>query len=104
MHPYVAVGSGTGVRNNQVMCTHKIAPMALIGEFLVEPFVPGNPGPHVIAAWAAAEDAGGSLEVGPFGTVVRAATESALLDALDAGIRAALANGATRVATQLTYE
>ena len=78
--------------------------MAVIGEVLVEPFVPGSPGPHVVAAWAAAEAAGAVLEVGPFGTVVRAATEAGVLDALDAAVRAAVANGATRVSTQIVRE
>ncbi len=78
--------------------------MAVIGEVLVEPFVPGSPGAHVLAAWAAAEAAGATLEVGPFGTIVRAPTEAGVLDALDAAVRAAVANGATRVSTQVVRE
>ena len=75
--------------------------MAVIGEILVEPFVPGNPGRHVHAAWQAAESAGATLEVGPFGTVVRATTPDAVLRALDAAVRAAVEHGATRVSTQV---
>ena len=78
--------------------------MSIVAELLVEPFVPGDPGTHVRAAWAAAEAAGASLEVGPFGTVVRAATGAAVLAALDAAVRAAVANGATRVSTQIVQE
>lgn len=78
--------------------------MAVIGEVLVEPFVPGAPGAHVVAAWEAAKAAGATLEVGPFGTVVRAATGARVLDALDAAVRAAIAHGATRVSTQIVRE
>lgn len=78
--------------------------MAVIGEVLVEPFVPGAPGAHVVAAWEAAKAAGATLEVGPFGTVVRATTEARVLDALDAAVRAAIAHGATRVSTQIVRE
>ncbi len=78
--------------------------MSIVAELLVEPFVPGDPGVHVRAAWSAAEAAGASLEVGPFGTIVRAGTGAAVLDALDAAVRAAVANGATRVSTQIVQE
>jgi uncharacterized protein YqgV (UPF0045/DUF77 family) len=78
--------------------------MALIGELLVEPFVPGDPGAHVRAAWDAAAAVGASLEVGPFGTIVRAAEDALVLDALDAAVRAAVASGATRVSTQILRE
>ncbi len=78
--------------------------MALIGELLVEPFVPGDPGPHVLAAWAAAQGAGATLEVGPFGTLVRASTDDDVLNALDAAVRAAIGTGATRVSTQVVQE
>jgi uncharacterized protein YqgV (UPF0045/DUF77 family) len=80
------------------------ARVPLIGELLVEPFVPGDPGPHVRAAWDAAVAAGASLEVGPFGTVVRASTDDAVLDALHAAVRAAIAHHATRVSTQVVRE
>lgn len=78
--------------------------VSLIGEVLVEPFVPGDPGQHVRAAWAAAEAAGGTLEVGPFGTMIRAESTDGLLSALDAAVRAAVANGATRVSTRVGHE
>ncbi len=37
-------------------------------EFTVEPFVEGNPGPHVLAAVAAVEQHGIHVEFGPFGS------------------------------------
>jgi uncharacterized protein YqgV (UPF0045/DUF77 family) len=78
--------------------------MALIGELLVEPFVPGDPGHHVRAAWDAASAVGATLEVGPFGTIVRSPSDAGVLDALDAAVRAAVAAGATRVSTQVLQE
>ena len=76
----------------------------LVAEFTVEPFVDGEPGPHVRAALAAAEDAaartGLRVEFGPFGTSI-AGPDAAVLDALDAVVRSAVAAGATRVSLQL---
>ena len=78
--------------------------MALVAEFTVEPFVGGDPGPHVRAALAAAEDAaagsGLRVEFGPFGTVV-AGEDTAVLDAVDAVVRSAVAAGATRLSLQV---
>lgn len=65
-------------------------------EFTVEPFNTGEPGAHVLAAIAAAEALGVSVEMGPFGT-------SAIVSATRVGemcaavVDAALAAGATRV-------
>jgi uncharacterized protein YqgV (UPF0045/DUF77 family) len=78
--------------------------MSLVGEFTVEPFVPGHPGPHVTAAFAAAEAMGARLDVGPFGNSIRAADDEVMLGALEAAIRAALGAGATRVAVQISVE
>jgi uncharacterized protein YqgV (UPF0045/DUF77 family) len=78
--------------------------VALVVEFTVEPFVDGDPGPHVRAALAAAEDAaaraGLRVEFGPFGTAV-AGDDTAVLDAVDAVVRSAVAAGATRVSLQV---
>ena len=41
-------------------------------EFFVEPFSEGQPGPHVTAAIAAAEEVGGTVEFGPFSSICRA--------------------------------
>jgi uncharacterized protein YqgV (UPF0045/DUF77 family) len=78
--------------------------MALTAEFTVEPFNPGDPGPHVRAAFDAAEAHGATLEVGPFGTMLRAATSDMVFEALNAAVRAAINAGATRVSTQLSFE
>ena len=76
----------------------------LVVEFTVEPFVEGAPGPHVRAALAAAEDVasrtGLRVVFGPFGTSITG-PDAAVLDALDAVVRSALAAGATRVSLQL---
>jgi uncharacterized protein YqgV (UPF0045/DUF77 family) len=69
-------------------------------EFTVEPFVEGAPGPHVQAAVTAAEQSGLAVEFGPFGTSV-SGEDDAVLDAVDAIVRSAVAAGATRVSLQL---
>ncbi len=74
--------------------------MAIHAEFTVEPFVDGRPGPHVQAAIDAAETAGGMIEIGPFGTLVRG-EPAIVLDAVDALLRAAMNAGATRVTLQV---
>jgi uncharacterized protein YqgV (UPF0045/DUF77 family) len=74
--------------------------MALEVEFTVEPFVEGQPGPHVRAAVTAAERAGLAVDFGPFGTSV-SGEDAAVLDAVDAIVRSAVAAGATRVSLQL---
>jgi uncharacterized protein YqgV (UPF0045/DUF77 family) len=78
--------------------------MALVGEFTIEPFVPGNPGPHVQAAFDAATMAGGQLEIGAFGTEVRADDDAVVLKAVEAAIHAALAAGATRVSSSFLQQ
>ena len=69
-------------------------------EFTVEPFVDGNPGPHVTAAIEAATEAGAQVSVGPFGSEV-AGSAAVVLSAIDALMRAAMEAGATRVTVQL---
>lgn len=65
-------------------------------EFTIEPFVEGQPGPHVLEAVAAAEALGATVEFGPFGSscVVPTARAGAVTSAV---IDAAFANGATHV-------
>ena len=69
-------------------------------EFTIEPFVAGEPGPHVRAAIEAAEHAGVVVDVGPFGTTV-SGDDDAVLGAVDRLLRAATAAGATRVSLQV---
>jgi uncharacterized protein YqgV (UPF0045/DUF77 family) len=75
--------------------------MGLIAEFSVEPFVPGAPGPHVVAALDAARNTGATIVVGPFGNEITAETEETVLFALGEAIRAGLGAGATRVAAEV---
>lgn len=74
--------------------------MSLVVEFTIEPFVDGDPGPHVRAAVDAAERSGLAVDFGPFGTSV-SGDDEAVLDAVDGILRAATAAGATRVSLQL---
>lgn len=61
-------------------------------DFLVEPFIEGELGPHVKAAIDAFGDAGFTVDVGPFGNTVTgdatrlaSAVEVALLRSVEAG-------------------
>ncbi len=69
-------------------------------EFTVEPFVEGQPGEHVLAAWQAVESHGYELATGPFSSEVEIASVEA--DAVISSlVRAALSNGAERVSLQI---
>jgi uncharacterized protein YqgV (UPF0045/DUF77 family) len=70
-------------------------------EFTVEPFVPGSPGPHVLAAVDAAAAHGLTVEFGPFGSSGEG-DDATVVPAIEAAIRAALAAGATRVSVQVS--
>lgn len=72
-------------------------------EFTIEPFVEGAPGPHVTAAIAAAEELGATVEIGPFGTTLRA-TKGEVGRIVSALLDAAYANGATHVSIHLGPE
>lgn len=74
--------------------------VTLTVEFTIEPFVEGEPGPHVRAAVEAAEAAGVTVDFGPFGTTVEG-EDDAVLGAVDRLLRAATAAGATRVSLQI---
>jgi uncharacterized protein YqgV (UPF0045/DUF77 family) len=78
-----------------------VSAVALVVEFTIEPFVEGEPGPHVRAAVEAAEGSGLAVDFGPFGTSVSGGDDGAVLDAVDGIVRAAIAAGATRVSLQL---
>lgn len=72
----------------------------MTAEFTIEPFVEGDPGPHVLAAIEVAESAGLAVEIGPFGTSVSGDPE-VVLSTVDGILRAAVANGATRISLQV---
>jgi hypothetical protein len=65
-------------------------------EFTIEPFVEGNPGPHVLQAVAAAEAFGLDVDFGPFGSSLVVASDQAG-EVARAILAAAFANGATHV-------
>ena len=77
--------------------------MSLVVEFTIEPFVEGDPGPHVRAAVEAAEQSGLTVDFGPFGTSV-SGDDHAVLAAVDGILRAATAAGATRVSLQVVRD
>lgn len=65
-------------------------------EFIIEPFVLGDPGPHVVAAVAVAEAAGLAPDMGPFATTATGEL-SDVLESLGELVRAGFASGATSV-------
>jgi len=69
-------------------------------EFTVEPFVEGQPGPHVRAAVAAVEAHGIAVEFGPFATEFEA-NETTVSLAVSDLVREAYANGATHVTVHM---
>ena len=75
--------------------------MSLRVEFTVEPFVPGAPGPHVLAAVDAAAAHGLVVEFGPFGSSGEG-PDADVVPAVEAAIRAALEAGASRVSVQVS--
>jgi hypothetical protein len=69
-------------------------------EFTIEPFVDGRPGPHVTAAVEAAEGAGATVELGPFGSSC-SVPAAAAADVVGRIVDAALGHGATHIALHL---
>jgi len=68
----------------------------LLLEFTIEPFIEGNPGPHVRAAVAAVEALGVAVEFGPFGSSCTV-TQAQVAQVSGAIVAEAFANGATHV-------
>jgi uncharacterized protein YqgV (UPF0045/DUF77 family) len=83
--------------------TPSLRSVPLSVEFTVEPFVDGEPGPHVRAAVDVAQASGLTTEFGPFGTTM-SGEDAAVLTAIDDVVRAALSAGATRLAVQIERE
>ena len=65
-------------------------------EFTIEPFVEGQPGPHVLSAVAAVERLGLEVEFGPFGSACRIGDDR-VSEVAGVIFGAAFANGATHV-------
>jgi len=72
-------------------------------EFTIEPFVEGQPGPHVRAAIEAVEALGGAVEFCPFGSSCRtsAGTMPAVVSTI---VEHAFANGATHVSMHVAAD
>ncbi len=68
----------------------------LLLEFTIEPFVEGEPGPHVLSAIEAAQDLGFEIDFGPFGSSCSVPASEAG-EVVKAVVDAAFANGATHV-------
>ena len=104
MYPVTPVADGRvrparcGLAARSALYPH-LVPLTV--EFTVEPFVDGEPGPHVQAAVDAAEASGLTTEFGPFGTTMTGDDDTAVLAAIDGVVRAALSAGATRLAVQI---
>jgi uncharacterized protein YqgV (UPF0045/DUF77 family) len=75
--------------------------MRLSVEFTIEPFIEGDPGPHVEAGIQAVRATGVDVEVGPFGTTAMGEGD-AVVDAVAELCRKATAAGAKRISLQLT--
>jgi uncharacterized protein YqgV (UPF0045/DUF77 family) len=69
-------------------------------EFTIEPFVEGQPGPHVTSAIRAVEARGVHVEMGPFGTSCSVPAD-AVAEVVGALTAAAVANGATHVSVHM---
>lgn len=65
-------------------------------EFIVEPFVIDDPGPHVVASVEVARDAGLEPDMGPFATSATGDLET-VISSLGDLVRAGFGNGATSV-------
>lgn len=75
--------------------------MRLVAEFTTEPYHgEGEPPAHALAALRAVEAAGVECDFGPLGTAV-SGEEDDVVTAVSEALRAALANGATRVTLQV---
>ncbi len=72
----------------------------LRAEFTVEPFVEGQPGPHVREAVTSVESLGFTVVFGPFASEF-SGEDSAVIEAIEALVRSAYAHGATRVAVHI---
>jgi uncharacterized protein YqgV (UPF0045/DUF77 family) len=69
-------------------------------EFTIEPFVEGQPGPHVRAAVAAVEAVGVEVDFGPFGSTCRAPADQ-MPSVVAAIVQQAFANGATHISLHI---
>ena len=69
-------------------------------EVLVEPFKEGDPGPHVLAVVAALEEAGLTVDMGPFATIAEGDLDT-LVESVGHITHVALEAGASSLQTRL---
>lgn len=69
-------------------------------EFTVEPFIEGQPGPHVLAAVSAVRALGFAVEFGPFASEFTG-EDVLVATAIESLIREAYAHGASRVSVHV---
>ena len=70
-------------------------------EFTIEPFMEGDPGPHVRETIAVAKQSGLNVEIGPFGTTVIGEQET-VFELVSELVKTAMDNGASRISLQVT--
>ena len=70
-------------------------------EFTIEPFMEGDPGPHVKETIAVAKQSGLNVEIGPFGTTVIGEQER-VFELVSELVKTAMDNGASRISLQVT--
>jgi uncharacterized protein YqgV (UPF0045/DUF77 family) len=70
-------------------------------EFTIEPFMEGEPGPHVKETIAVAKQSGLDVEIGPFGTTVIGEQET-VFELVSELVKTAMDNGASRISLQVT--
>jgi uncharacterized protein YqgV (UPF0045/DUF77 family) len=75
----------------------------VVVEFTIEPFVEGQPGPHVTKAVAAVEQHGVTVDFGPFGSTFTASPDAMPVIVADL-MREAYANGATFVSLSVARQ
>ena len=72
-------------------------------EFVIEPFVEGSPGQHVVSGIEAMEARGLRVSMGPFGSNV-SGTVSEVSGAIGAMVTAAVEDGAHRVLVEVVID
>jgi len=72
-------------------------------DFVIEPFVEGSPGPHVVAGIQAIEAKGLEVTMGPFGSTVTGSVET-VSEAIRAMVDAAVKDGARRVLVEMVID
>ena len=70
-------------------------------EFTIEPFIEGDPGPHVEETISVAKQSGLDVEIGPFGTTVIGEQET-VFELVSELVKTAMDNGASRISLQVT--